>query len=198
MRKILCRFWKLEKHWEKFFSFGANGVWTCSGNLCQLWREYMRPAVNVLPNSRKISNLPKREMFSISICAGLMENYDQSGAVQILSMFPWARSLLKAVLKQELSCIQITTFSEVNTFQNIWTMNLKLFLKMRKILCTFQKWKKKIAKALLVLEIMAFEPLAGTYLSYEMNTSNRQSRCYQTVLRFKMFSNLICARLMEN
>ena len=143
MRKILCRFWKLEKHWEKFFSFGANGVWTCSGNLCQLWREYMRPAVNVLPNSRKISNLPKREMFSISICAGLMENYDQSGAVQILSMFPWARSLLKAVLKQELSCIQITTFSEVNTFQNIWTMNLKLFLKMRKILCTFQKWKKK-------------------------------------------------------
>ena len=45
---------------------------------------------------------------------------------------------------------------------------------------------------------MAFEPVVGSYLNYDENTWNRQSRCCQTVLRLKIFSNLMCATLMEN
>ena len=55
----------------------------------------------------------------------------------------------------------------------------------------------------LVLGIIAFEPIVGTYLNYEENTCERQSTCYQTILRFsiwlrEMFSNWLCLGLMEN
>ena len=54
-----------------------------------------------------------------------------------------------------------------------------------------------------VLEQIAFEPGAGISLIYDENICNRQSTCYQTVLRFQiwlreMFPNLIFPRLMEN
>ena len=54
-----------------------------------------------------------------------------------------------------------------------------------------------------VIEIMAFGHVAGNYLNYNENTCDRQSTCYQTVLRFQiwlteMFSNSICLLLMGN
>ena len=47
-----------------------------------------------------------------------------------------------------------------------------------------------------VLEIVAFEGVGVTYLYYEVNSCDRQSRCYQTVLGSKislaeMFSDWI-------
>ena len=58
---------------EKDFNFWDNGVLTCCGNFPQLSWEYMWLAVNVLPNSPKISDLTNM-MFSDSECLGLMEN----------------------------------------------------------------------------------------------------------------------------
>ena len=54
-----------------------------------------------------------------------------------------------------------------------------------------------------VFEIKPFEPPAGISLIYEENTCDRQSTCYQTLLRFsillrEMFSNSIFPRLIEN
>ena len=60
----------------------------------------------------------------------------------------------------------------------------------------------KFHKKVLVLEILAFEPVAGTYLNYDESTCDRQSTYYQRILRFqiwlrKMFSNSIFLGLME-
>ena len=52
-----------KKHLEKVFSFVDNGVLTYRRNLRQLWREYMRPAVKVLPSNPKISYLTKERCF---------------------------------------------------------------------------------------------------------------------------------------
>ena len=54
-----------------------------------------------------------------------------------------------------------------------------------------------------ILEIIASQPVAGIPLIYDDNTCELQSRCYQTVLRFRislteMFSNSIFLRLMDN
>ena len=56
--------------------------------------------------------------------------------------------------------------------------------------------QKKFQKMFLVCVIMAFEPFARSYLYYEENSSNRQSTCYQTVIRShiwlrEMFSNSV-------
>ena len=55
----------------------------------------------------------------------------------------------------------------------------------------------------IVFEIMAFEHIWGISLNSEENTWERQSTCYQTVLRIhirlkELFFNLICLGLMEN
>ena len=62
--------------------------------------------------------------------------------------------------------------------------------------------KKKFRKMLKVFEIIAFEHVAGFSLSYDNNTGDRQSTCYQKVLRTnfwleEMFPNSICLGLME-
>ena len=51
-----------------------------------------------------------------------------------------------------------------------------------------------------VLKIIAFEYVAVTYLHYEVNSCDRQSTCYQTVLRSQiwleqMSSNWILFRI---
>ena len=52
-------------------------------------------------------------------------------------------------------------------------------------------------------QIIGFESVAGIYLIYDENTCDRQSTCYQTVVRFRiwqreMFSNSIFPTLIEN
>ena len=52
-------------------------------------------------------------------------------------------------------------------------------------------------------EIIAFEPVVTIFPIYDENTCDRQSTCYQTVLRFQIglreiFSNSIFPRLMKN
>ena len=37
-----------------------------------------------------------------------------------------------------------------------------------------------------VIQIMAFEDVAGNSLKYDENTCDRNSTCYQTVLRFQI------------
>ena len=43
--------------------------------------------------------------------------------------------------------------------------------------------EKQIEKIFLVFVIKALEPVVGTYIYYEDNSCDRQSTCYQTVLR---------------
>ena len=59
---------------------------------------------------------------------------------------PLTRWLPKGVLKQELSDIQVTTIFAGNNFRNNYAMKLIFFLKMRNILCRFQKQKKNSGK----------------------------------------------------
>ena len=66
MRKILFRFWKCKKNSEKIWGFDENGVWTCCGKFSLLWREFMWSAVNVLPDSPKISDLTKKNVFQLT------------------------------------------------------------------------------------------------------------------------------------
>ena len=61
--------------------------------------------------------------------------------------------------------------------------------------------QKSTEKNFFVLEIMAFEYGVVTYLYYQVNSCDRHSTCYQTVLRSQMwleemFSNWIFSRLM--
>ena len=54
-----------------------------------------------------------------------------------------------------------------------------------------------------VFELMPFEHVAGISLSYYENTYDRQSTCYETVIRFhilvkEMFSNSIFLVFLEN
>ena len=51
--------------------------------------------------------------------------------------------------------------------------------------------------------IIALEPVAGISLNYDENTYDRQSLCYQGILRFEIwlreiFSNSTCLPLKEN
>ena len=46
--------------------------------------------------------------------------------------------------------------------------------------------QKNVEQMFFVLQIMAFECGAVTYLYYEVNSCDRQSTCYQTVLRSQM------------
>ena len=46
------------------------------------------------------------------------------------------------------------------------------------------KRQKKNKNFFLLLEIMAFEPVARIYVNYDENTCDQQSTCYQIVLRF--------------
>ena len=64
-------------------------------------------------------------------------------------------------------------------------MKLIFFSKSAKFYIHFQN-EKKILEIFFVLEIMAFEALAGTYLNYDENTCDRGSTCYQTILRFQI------------
>ena len=47
--------------------------------------------------------------------------------------------------------------------------------------------QKTIPKMVSVLEILVFECVAVTYLCYEVNSRERQSTCYQIVLRSQMW-----------
>ena len=56
--------------------------------------------------------------------------------------------------------------------------------------------QKNMVNLFFVLEIMAFAYGVATYLYYELNSYDRESTCYQTVLRSQiliaeMFSNYI-------
>ena len=44
------------------------------------------------------------------------------------------------------------------------------------------KIEKEFEEIFLLLDIMVFEPAAGTYLYYEENSCDWQSTCYQRVL----------------
>ena len=54
-----------------------------------------------------------------------------------------------------------------------------------------------------LFDIIAFETVAGVFFIFDENTCDRQSTCYQTILRFhiserEIFSNSTYRRLFEN
>ena len=64
-----------------------------------------------------------------------------------------------------------------NRFEKLdpFSQNAHIFMKVAEM-------KKKLQKIFLVFGIMAFEPVVETYLYYEENSCDWQSKCYQTVL----------------
>ena len=72
---------------EKYSNWWDNNAWSCYGNFSQLWRKYMWSAENVLPNSAKISDLTKREVFFSSLRLDLMQNSDKTAGVQVSEVF---------------------------------------------------------------------------------------------------------------
>ena len=113
-----------------------------------------------------------------------------------------ARCLYKSVLKQELSGIQVTTYTGVNNFQNISAMKLMFSSRMWKICCRLRKWNKKLKKCFPFLRQWPLNTSRKFLLLHNANTWDRQSNCYQTVLTLQtwlteMFSNSTCLRLME-
>ena len=82
----------------------------------------------------------------------------------------------------------------------VW--NWYFFSKFEKFYIDFKN-AKKTAESFSILGVMAFEGVKVISLIYDKNTCDRQSTCYQTVLRFQtwltgMFSNSICPGLMQN
>ena len=63
--------------------------------------------------------------------------------------------------------------------------------------------EQKFQKIFWIFEVIAFEAVTGIFLNYDKNASDRQSTCYETLVRFHiwlrdMFSNVICLGLMES
>ena len=80
----------------------------------------MYSAVNVLPNSPKILDLSKGDFLQLNLSkinAKLGWKCFSAGSRSV--SHPWNRLLVKSVLKQELTGIEVTTFVGVNNFQNI-------------------------------------------------------------------------------
>ena len=67
MPKILFRFEKYQKDLENIFGFGDNGVWIWCGNLSLLSDEFMWSAVNVFPNSPKISDVTEKDVLEFDL-----------------------------------------------------------------------------------------------------------------------------------
>ena len=63
-------------------------------------------------------------------------------------------------------------------------MKMIFFSKMRKILCTIEKCKKKFIKFFSVFEITMFEPVSGVCPNCDENLYDQQSTFYQTAVRF--------------
>ena len=107
---------KRNKKWKNFLGFWDNGDWTYCGNFSQLWREYMWSAVKVLPNSKNISDLTKRDVLSLNLSWANGKFRWKCCPTYFGSVcHPWTGSRTKGVLKQELLGIQVTTFLEVIT-----------------------------------------------------------------------------------
>ena len=64
--KFYVHFKNAKKIWQNVF-FWDNGIWTCCGNLPQLWRKYMWLTVNVLSNNPKILDLNKKDVFWLNL-----------------------------------------------------------------------------------------------------------------------------------
>ena len=64
-------------------------------------------------------------------------------------------------------------------------MKLIFFSKCAKFYVDFENWKN-IGKSFLALELMVFERVPGIYVNYDENTCDRQSTCYQTVVKFQI------------
>ena len=80
----------------------------------------------------------------------------------------------------------LTKSFTVCNFQNKVAMRIRVFFKIVKIWCRFQKWKKKNQQRSLVLKIIAFE--SGTTIAHnlEQDICHWQSMCYETSLRFNI------------
>ena len=108
------------KLYENVYGFWDYGVSTCLVNFSELWRECMWAAVNVLPNSPKISYLTEKGVFqpNLSWLIGNIGSKSRRGDFSS-DYNPWTSWLSKGVLKREFSCIQVTMFLGVNKFRNI-------------------------------------------------------------------------------
>ena len=118
--KILCRFWDIKKIPDNAFDILDNCIWTCCGKISQLSWQYIGSSVKVLKDSPKAWDLTKRDVFVLGLSeingkVGQKHHHaDFRSAMETLT-----RRLQKGTFKQELSCIEETTFLGVNNFRKI-------------------------------------------------------------------------------
>ena len=174
--------WKFDKdlkNWiknsEKFFCFYDSFIWIRNGKLSQSRTGYLSSTVNVLTNTRKISNITKGEIFWISF---LHRNrkYNKGGShADVKSIWDRLRCWLsKDVLKRRFLGSRLTKSLTVCNFTNTLGMTIIFFLKMFKISCRLEKVNKKI---FFILKIIAFESGSAKPHNLEQDTCHRQSMC---------------------
>ena len=154
--KILSIFQKRQKKIEeKLIVFFYNPIWSGCVNLFLLRRENLWQTVNVFTNSPKILHVTKRDFFQFNCL--LIDQYIwkrfsgsdlNSVCVRLLCCFSEGRQ------KQDFLDIYLTAALRVRNFEITAAMRVIFFLKIFKILSTFQKWLKKVEKKFSLFEII--------------------------------------------
>ena len=141
--KILLKFQKCRKKLEKAFCFLDNCSWIDCVNL-SLWRgENLWLGVNMFRNSPNIFHITKRDFFRFN-CLHID---------QFCACLPGCFS--KGVHNWDFLDISLTTVFRLRNFENTSAMRVIFFLKILKILSTFQKCQKLDEKNFSLLEIIA-------------------------------------------
>ena len=156
--EMLSTFQKCTNNWEKAFCFLDNCIWIGCVNLSLLRREKLWPTVNVFTKSQKILHITKRDFFQFNClyidqqicqrCCGSNLNSDWARLPCCFSKVPHKRDFLE---------IHLTPIFRVRNLENTSAMRVIFFVKILKILFTFQKCRKRVEKKFSLLEIIAFQ-----------------------------------------
>ena len=147
VRKILSKFQKCRRKFQKFFSFLNKCIWIDCVNLSLLRTENLWPAVNVFTKSPKIFHITKRDFFQLSFLYIDWYKYAEGSLVRILAVFGF---LYYAVLRRIFRNGTFKTFiwwrfseSVISKILQLWGSS---FFKNFKILSAFQKCRQEKEK----------------------------------------------------
>ena len=146
----------------------------------------MGASVNVVPNSPKISHLSKRDVFYLNL-SWLNRNSRCKCCCADFSSdcHPWTRWLSKVVLKGDLRAFKETYFSESITSEMFEVWSWSFFKKCTKFYVDCKN-SLKISKNIWGFWHNGVWTWFGISFNYDENISERQSTCYQIVLKFNI------------
>ena len=137
------------KNPEKVFRFSDSFILIQSGKFSECSIGYLASAVIVLRNTNKISRKCRGDVFEINFT----QNDEKHDKIALNGHFASIRDtftcwLSKRVPKRCFLEKSLTKFFTVCNFRNTLGMTIIFFLKVFKIWCSFQKWKKKFKKVM--------------------------------------------------